>query len=85
MAPANAKTKLEKARSLLGPPEPVSHDKLKITITEAPPEAKTWQDMMRALTGVDFTVCPQCGQGRLIRCPLTGGAPTRAPAIWDSS
>ena len=85
MAPANAKTKLEKARSLLGPPEPVSHDELKDHNPEAPPEAKTWQDMMRALTGVDFTVCPQCGQGRLIRFQLNNGEPALAPPIWDSS
>jgi hypothetical protein len=85
MAPGNAKTKLEKARSLLGPPEPVSHAELKDHNPEAMPEAKTWQDMMRALTGVDFTVCPQCGQGRLIRCQLTVGEPALAPAIWDSS
>jgi hypothetical protein len=66
MAPANAKTKLEKARSLLGPPKPVSHPELKDHNPEAPPEAKTWQEMMRALTGVDFNLCPQCGQGRCL-------------------
>ena len=52
---------------------------------EAPPEAKTWQEMMRALTGVDVTVCPQCGQGRLIRFQLNNGEPALAPPIWDSS
>jgi hypothetical protein len=85
MAPANAKTKLEKARSLLGPPESVSQDELKDYNLEAPPETKTWQEMMRALTGVDFTVCPQCGQGRLIRFLLNNGEPAPAPPIWDSS
>jgi hypothetical protein len=85
MAPGNAKTKLEKARSLLDPPEPVSLAELKDQNPDTPPEAKTWQKMMGALTGVDFTVCPQCGQGRLIRCQLTVGEPTCAPAIWDSS
>jgi hypothetical protein len=85
MAPANAKTKLEKARSLLGPPESVSHDELTDHNPEAPPEAKTWQDMMRALTGVDFNLCPQCGQGRLIRFQLNNGEPALAPPICDSS
>ncbi|MFP3868840.1 MAG: IS91 family transposase [Desulfobacteraceae bacterium] len=85
MAPANAKTKLEIARYLIGPPEPVSHDELKDQNTGAPQEAQTWQEMMRALTGVDFTICPQCGQGRLIRGQLTSGQTAPAPAIWDSS
>jgi predicted RNA-binding Zn-ribbon protein involved in translation (DUF1610 family) len=85
MASANAKTKLEKARSLLGPPESASHDELKEHNLDGPPETTSWQEMMRALTGVDFTVCPQCGRGRLIRCQLTVGEPALAPAIWDSS
>jgi len=85
MAPANAKTKLEKARCLLGPPEPVSPAELKDHNHEAPPEAKTWQEMMRALTGEDFNLCPQCGQGRLIRFQLNNGEPALAPPICDSS
>jgi hypothetical protein len=85
MAPANAKTNLAKARSLIGPPESVSHPELKDHNPDGPPETKTWQEIMRALTGVDFTVCPQCGQGRLIRLQLAVGESTFAPAIWDSS
>ena len=49
--------------------KPVSHAELKTQNPNAPPEAKTWQEIMRDLTGVDFTVCPQCGQGRLYPFP----------------
>ena len=85
MAPGNAKTKLEKARALIGGLKPVSHAELKDHKLEAPPEAKTWQEMMRDLTGVDVTVCPQCGQGRLIRVLVNHGESGLAPPIWDSS
>ena len=85
MAPGNTKTKLQKARALIGALEPVAQAELKEHNLEAPQEAKTWQEMMRDLTGVDVTVCPQCGQGRLIRFLLNNGEPALAPPIWDSS
>ena len=85
MAPANARTKLEKARALLSLQAPEA--------TAAPPnrkhdtssETNTWQDMLRALTGVDLTLCPNCGQGRIIRTKLTGKESAPAPPLWDSS
>ena len=85
MAPANARTKLEQARALLGLQAPEA--------TAAPPglelgtlsETSTWQDMLRALTAVDLTLCPNCGQGRIIRTKLTGKETAPAPPIWDSS
>ena len=85
MAPANARTKLEQARALLGLQAPEA--------TAAPPglelgtpsETNTWQDMLRALTGVDITLCPNCGQGRIIRTKLTGKETAPAPPLWDSS
>jgi hypothetical protein len=85
MAPANAKTKLEKARSLIGPPQSVSHDEFKDLNPDALPQVKTWQEMMRDLTGLDFTICPQCGQGRLIRSLLHKSEPALTPPILDSS
>jgi len=85
MAPANAKTKLEQARALLrlqapGPmaePQNRQHD--------APIDTTTWQDLLRALTGVNLTICPNCGQGRIIRTRLTGQETAPAPPLWDSS
>jgi len=85
MAPANARTKLEQARALFGLQAPEA--------TAAPPglelgtpsDTNTWQDMLRALTGVDLTLCPNCGQGRIIRTKLTGKETAPAPPIWDSS
>jgi Putative transposase/Transposase zinc-binding domain len=86
MAPANARTKLEKARALLGLQAPEA--------TAAPPglelgtpsqQTNTWQDRLRALTGLDLTLCPTCGQGRIIRTKLTGKETAPAPPIWDSS
>ncbi len=85
MAPRHAKTKLEKARALLslqapealGEPQNMEHDTLSDTTS--------WQDLLRALTGVDLTICPNCGQGRIIRTRLTGQETALAPPLWDSS
>jgi Putative transposase/Transposase zinc-binding domain len=85
MAPANARTKLEQARALLSLQAPEA--------TAAPPglelgtpsQTNTWQDMLRALTGLDLTLCPNCGQGRIIRAKLTGHETALAPPQWDSS
>jgi len=85
LAPCNAKTKLEKARTLISQQqtllegEPAPHN-LDISTT-----TKTWQEMIHDLTGIDLTTCPQCGKGRLIRFKLTGNGHIFEPAIWDSS
>ena len=86
MAPCNAKTKLEKARALISlqePAEPMMN--LKDQELDTPSETKTWQEMLQALTGLDLTTCPNCGQGRLIRRRLIGSEAILAPSIWDSS
>jgi hypothetical protein len=85
MAPCNAKTKLEKARVLLSLQQPPAHKEPKGQELDTPSETKTWQEMLQALTGIDLTTCPNCGQGRLIRYPLIGSEATLAPSIWDSS
>ena len=85
MAPCNAKTKLEKARALLSLKEPLANEDLNRQKLDTPSETKTWQEMLQALTGVDLTTCPNCGQGRLIRYRLIGSEATLAPTIWDSS
>ena len=85
MAPCNANTKLEKARALLSLQAPRTIDEPKSQEFDTPSETKTWQEMLQALTGLDLTTCPQCGQGRLIRCRLIGSEDSLAPTIWDSS
>lgn len=85
MAPCNAKTKLEKARTLISLKEPLANDDLTRQKPDTPSETKTWQEMLQALTGLDLTTCPQCGHGRLIRCQLIGSEANLAPTIWDSS
>jgi hypothetical protein len=85
MAPCNAKTKLEKARALLRLPKPPAHKEPKGQKLDPPSEPKTWQEMLQALTGLDLTTCPNCGQGRLIRRRLIASKDILAPTIWDSS
>ena len=83
MSPRHAKTKLEKARALLSlqAPEALAEPQNR----EPESDTTTWQDLMRALTGVDLTRCPNCGQGRIIRTRLTGQETAPAPPLWDSS
>jgi len=66
LAPCNAKTKLEKARTLLQlqQPEVKSHRKKDI-------HPQTWQDLLYQLTGCDLKTCPRCKKGLLIRKPLS--------------
>jgi hypothetical protein len=85
MAPCNAKTKLEKTRALLILQKPPHHKEPEDQKLDTPIETKTWQEMLQALTGIDLTTCPNCGQGRLIRCRLIATEATPAPTIWDSS
>ena len=84
MAPGNAKTKLEKARALLNLKAPGAINEPKGQELDTPSQTKTWQEMLQALTGVDLTICPNCGQGRLIRRRLIGSEATPSPIIWDS-
>jgi hypothetical protein len=87
MASGNAKTKLEIARKLLQE----RHSKLPNTHAVSIPcqPARTWQEIFLQVTGVDLTVCPQCGKGRLIRQLLVIVHETTAfqpaPTFLDSS
>jgi predicted RNA-binding Zn-ribbon protein involved in translation (DUF1610 family) len=85
MAPSNAKTKLEKARVLLTLQAPGAIDEPQNREHDTPSETNTWQELLRALTGLDLTICPNCGQGRIIRSKLTGNEDALLPPIWDSS
>lgn len=83
MAPCNAKTKLESARALIINQEPTPgevHAK-----PDIPKVSKTWQEMMEDLTGINLTLCPQCGKGRLVRFKLSDTSHMLSPTIWDSS
>ena len=81
MAPCNAKTKLDKARSLLAQEDGEN----KLAQTDALKHCKTWQELMLRLTGTDLTICPKFGRGILIRCKLTDAYRILPPTIWDSS
>jgi len=85
MAPCNAKTKLEKARIIIRLQEPRAPDEPNGHTLDTPSKNKTWQEMLQALTGLDLTTCPNCGQGRIIRSKLIESEDTLAPTIWDSS
>ncbi len=84
MAPCNAKTKLESARTLIINQESTAAE-VPPERTEIPKESKTWQEMMEKLSGINLTLCPQCGKGRLVRFKLSGTQHALSPPIWDSS
>ena len=84
MAPGNVKTKLKQARALLSLQAPGALKQPKTQELDPPSATQTWQERLRALTGVDLTICPNCG-GRLLRRRLLNGEAIPAPAVWDSS
>jgi Putative transposase/Transposase zinc-binding domain len=84
MAPGNVNTKLEQARALLSLKAPEALQEPKAQGLDTPSAAHSWQERLRALSGVDLTICPNCG-GRLLRHRLIGSAAIPAPAVWDSS
>jgi hypothetical protein len=63
MASRNAKTKLKKASRLLQASQP--------TYLTPPIESHllSWQQLLLKLTGLDLSVCPNCG-GTILRKPL---------------
>ena len=78
MAPCHVRARLEQARQLLAGDEP------------APvPTKRTWVERMLALTGVDVTVCPNCGCQSFLAVPLDlwrpGHEATHPPARPDTS
>jgi hypothetical protein len=84
MAPCNAKTKLESARTLIID-QGCASGEVPPERTDIAKESKTWQEMMEDLTGTNLTLCPQCGKGRLVRFKLSGTQHSLSPPIWDSS
>lgn len=84
MAPGNVKTKLAQARALLSLQAPGALKEHKTQELAPQSATQTWQERLRALTGVDLTICPNCG-GRLLRRRLLNGEAILAPPVWDSS
>jgi hypothetical protein len=73
LAPCNAKTKLEKAKTLLLHMEPTHENRP----ANGKPQGKkatsspTWQDLLFQLTGWNLRTCPHCKKGFLIRKPFS--------------
>ena len=85
LSPANAKTKLETARTLIlqmaspaktDNPGPNNQPEREI-------HPQTWQELLFHLTGINLQTCPHCKKGSLIRSPLTLAFPKEA--LLDSS
>jgi hypothetical protein len=86
LAPCNAKTKLEEARRLILHTQPLTTNTQSIENqkNESETSIHSWQELMLAVSGIDLTVCPQCG-GNLIRMKLCALLLEEAPTIMDSS
>lgn len=77
LSPANVNTKLQEARRLLTPVEPVAQGH-----AAALAPSPTWRDLFLRLTGIDLTRCPVCATGVLVARPLpraTLGPPPMPP------
>ena len=84
MAPGNVNTKLAQARALLSLQTPGALQEPQAREPDRPNPTPTWQERLRALTGVDLTICPNCG-ARLLRRRLLDSEASPAPPVWDSS
>lgn len=72
LAPSNVRTRFQEARHILehrsAPCVDAPSADSEPQATEPP--AKTWAERLEELTGIDATLCPRCGLGRLHRRPL---------------
>jgi hypothetical protein len=83
MSASHAKTTLERARELL---RGKTSTNVMATMLEADPcKDLTWQELYRLLTGSDLTICPRCGQGRLVPRPLSAESVRRSPGVREDS
>lgn len=94
LAACNATTKLEVARQLLedrgegetpaliaketASDHEVEADAARVLLTD------DWKALLRELTGEDLSLCPRCGEGRMVRLPLAW-LPGSTPDYEDSS
>jgi hypothetical protein len=82
MSSTNVKTKLQAAKELL---EQEAHIR-EITPQETVSADANWQELTKILTGIDLTVCPHCGQGNMIRIPMSAeGIALTQTEIEDTS
>ena len=83
MSAAHATTTLEKARSLL---EQNQQGQEPASSVEADPyEELSWKELMWLLTGEDLSLCPRCGQGRMVPVPLEAVVWASEAVAQDSS
>lgn len=83
LSPGHARTTLEQARALLEQDRQGSEGASSV---EADPyEDLSWKELMRLLTGEDLSLCPRCGQGRMVPMPLDAVVGVLEVAIEDSS
>ena len=66
LASRNIKTKLQRARQLLGNTGRVEKTN---SSSDSKPRLSWWEKLLK-LTGVDIMACPQCGKGRFQRGPM---------------
>jgi hypothetical protein len=71
MAASNVPTKLQTSMELLESVPSTESETLSSTIPteEVSTPPWTWMELFHQLTGIDLSVCPQCG-GKMIRSPL---------------
>ena len=69
LSPSNVNTKLQRARDLLAPIEPIGQR----DAAEPAPPTQVWRDLLLRLTGIDLTRCPVC-TGILVGRPLPRAA-----------
>ena len=85
LSPANAKTKLETARTLIL--QMASADQNAQPLAKHPAgkgiHLQNWQELLFHLTGINLKTCPKCKKGTLVRSPLTLAFPKEA--LLDSS
>jgi hypothetical protein len=67
LSAAHSTTSLEKARALLEQDRQLERS---CAVEADPYEELSWKELMRLLTGEDLSLCPRCGQGRMVPVPL---------------
>ncbi len=63
----NRNTKLLKCKELLGVPPDEEEEEL------------SWQELVFKVTGVDPTLCPHCGKGKMILCRVLDPSERKVP------
>jgi predicted Zn-ribbon and HTH transcriptional regulator len=72
-AASNVNTKLKRAKEIL-------EAELGTQVEGGDDLGDSWIEQMQVLTGVDLSVCPRCGTGRMIRSRIEHSSASRIPA-----